>query len=401
MASSASHDLGPSVLGVAWSFAIIAICVVIARMYVRLTIVRKLTIDDGIVILTLLLALGNSIFLTISTSWGLGRHIGTLAAEPLRVMYAIKWVYLCEFFSIMSPGFGRISFALLLLAITPPTMWRRRLLWVIIGVQFAVDVGTVAISFSQCRPISGFWDQSLDADCWPPYVQQYTGFAQGSVCSLVDLLLATYPASLFWDLNMQWKQKASLSFIMGLGIFSMIASIVKTVNLRAITETDDLTYAMAKLAIWWTLEAYFVLIAVSIPTIKPILKGPSTSTDGSFSRNSRTGKSHHSHHHHHNSTLNKTWVRAPGRRTVDHNGPFKPLGSGGADDSVALRNFSGDPYGAGSLETAIGLGHHGDETDNKPPNQAALLQEGGIRKDTEFSVTVGRPGGPEEDTDRA
>jgi len=52
----------------------------------------------------------------------------------------------------------------------------------------------------------------------------------------------------------------------------MIASIIKTIELRAITAKDDATYAMAKLAIWWTLEASLVLIAASIPTLRPIIK---------------------------------------------------------------------------------------------------------------------------------
>ncbi|KAJ8127969.1 hypothetical protein O1611_g5668 [Lasiodiplodia mahajangana] len=50
----------------------------------------------------------------------------------------------------------------------------------------------------------------------------------------------------------------------------MIASIVKTINLQAITQTTDPTYNMATLAIWWTLEAYLVLLAVSIPTLRSI-----------------------------------------------------------------------------------------------------------------------------------
>lgn len=51
----------------------------------------------------------------------------------------------------------------------------------------------------------------------------------------------------------------------------MIASIIKTVQLRAITAKADITYAMAQLAIWWTLEAYLVIIATSIPTLRPIM----------------------------------------------------------------------------------------------------------------------------------
>lgn len=177
----------------------------------------------------------------------MGQHLAPLLAKsdgPDRIMYTVKWVYLCEFFSIMCPGFGRISFAFLLLSIIPPTRWRKIFLWSVIGAQFVVDVGTVIISFSQCRPIEGFWDKGVNADCWEPYVQQYTGFAQGcmyfedpipfstvlpiladancapttAVCSLVDFVLAVFPATLFWSLKMELKQKLALSGLMGLGI---------------------------------------------------------------------------------------------------------------------------------------------------------------------------------------
>ncbi|KAI2632713.1 hypothetical protein GGS26DRAFT_557177 [Hypomontagnella submonticulosa] len=192
-----TDDLGPAVLSVAWVFAGISILIVAARFYVRIWIVRKLGIDDYIILLTLALGLGNSAFLTMSSSWGLGKHI---------------------VFSIMSPGFGRISYAFLLLSLSPPNKTRRVFLWTIITIQFVVDVAMVCISFAQCRPITGWWDHEVDADCWSPTVQQNAAFFQGSVCSLVDLILAVFPASLFWNLQMHWKQKIFLSLIMGLGI---------------------------------------------------------------------------------------------------------------------------------------------------------------------------------------
>ncbi|RYP12168.1 hypothetical protein DL767_011373 [Monosporascus sp. MG133] len=270
MADRPSGSLGLAVLAVTWVSAGLATVMIAARFYVCLRILRKVSVGDYVILLTLLLGIGNSIFLTISYSWGLGTHIEFLT--EVHIMYTVKWVYLCELFAIMCPGFGRISYAFLLLKITPPSMTRRRFLWAIISIQFAVDIGTVAISFAQCRPVEGFWNRNMEASCWPPYVQQHVGFFQGSVCSAVDLILALFPTSLFWNLNMEWKQKASLSVIMGLGIFAMVASIIKTVHLRAVTVTDDLTYAMAELAIWWTLEAYLVLFAASIPTLRPVFR---------------------------------------------------------------------------------------------------------------------------------
>lgn len=51
----------------------------------------------------------------------------------------------------------------------------------------------------------------------------------------------------------------------------MVASVLKTIKLRAIAATDDRAYAMAGLAISATLEAYIVILAASIPTLRPIV----------------------------------------------------------------------------------------------------------------------------------
>ncbi|CAG8979939.1 hypothetical protein HYALB_00013362 [Hymenoscyphus albidus] len=61
---------------------------------------------------------------------------------------------------------------------------------------------------------------------------------QTAVCSLTDLLLSVFPASLFWSLSMPRKTKVSLSILMGLGIF---------------------------------IEGFVVLIGASIPTLRPLL----------------------------------------------------------------------------------------------------------------------------------
>ncbi|KAK3207682.1 hypothetical protein GRF29_96g28712 [Pseudopithomyces chartarum] len=172
----------------------------------------------------------------------------------------------------MSPCFGRISYAILLLQLIPTAKTKRRFLWAVMGTQFVVDVGTVIVSFAQCKPVSAYWGPDAKKHCWDPVVQQYTGFFQGSVCSLVDLILAVFPAHLFWKLQMKLQTKISLSILMGLGVFAMVFSIVKTIKLQAISEKGDPTYALADLGLWFTLEAYMVLLAASIPTLKPVVR---------------------------------------------------------------------------------------------------------------------------------
>ncbi|KAI0096316.1 hypothetical protein F4776DRAFT_651703 [Hypoxylon sp. NC0597] len=341
----AVKNLGPSVVAIAWTFALLSTAVVSGRFYVRLRILRRLTVDDCIVAITFLLAIGNSIFLTIAVAWGLGQHVDVLAPQLDSTMYTIKWVYLCEFFGILSPGFGRISYAFLLLGLTPPSKTQQRFLWAIIWVQLIVDIGIIIISFAQCQPLYGYWDSNAEANCWPPHVQLYAGYFQGSVCSLVDLILAVFPVSLFWNLKMETKQKLSLSCMMGLGIFAMAASIIKTINLRAFTDTTDLTYAMARLAIWWTLEGYLVLLAVSIPTLRPIF------------RNVKAKK------------------RARINNSQENRGPFQRLG-----DSMFVADISSD----NELQSNGACGHRMGPSGTQ---DCQTHNKGGIRRDITISIT--------------
>ncbi|KAI1441779.1 hypothetical protein F5Y02DRAFT_430714 [Annulohypoxylon stygium] len=267
-----SRDLGPILIPLTWLLTAISTLIIAVRFYVRLTFRGKLNLDDYIIIITWIFNIMNSVFLTIASYLGLGKHY--MEIPPSNVVFYGKWIYLSQGPAILSPGFGRISFAFLLLSLTPPSKARRKLLWGVICTQFIADVGTIIIIYTQCRPVQGLWDESIERDCWPRNAQIYTGYFQGSICALSDLVLALFPISLFWNLRMHWRQKAFLSGIMGLGIFAMVAAIFKTVNLRLVYINEDVSYHMAIVAIWWTVEGNFVLIAVSIPTIKPILNAP-------------------------------------------------------------------------------------------------------------------------------
>lgn len=69
---------------------------------------------------------------------------------------------------------------------------------------------------------------------------------------------------------MELRTRVALCVIMGLSFFAMIACIVKTIELRALGDRHDFTYTTANFVIWFTIEQYVVIIAASIPTIRPL-----------------------------------------------------------------------------------------------------------------------------------
>jgi len=279
-ATLSPHDnVGPPLLKVGWTLAAISTIIVGARFYTRIFRVSGLKPDDYTMLLSLIMGIVNTSFVNISVNWGLGRHFVLLDTE--QQTEAVKWDYLAQPTAIMGPAVGRISFALLLLSVIGNRKERRWFLYGIMITQFVINSLTFIFILVQCKPIQALWDHSIKGDCWDLRVQEYFGFFQGSFNSVTDFILAIFPAFVVWHLNMKLSMKISLIILMGLGIFAMAGSVVKTVLLKSVGNQGDYTYNTSFLIIWWTVELYLVIIAASIPTLKPLLaknKATGTST---------------------------------------------------------------------------------------------------------------------------
>jgi hypothetical protein len=83
---------------------------------------------------------------------------------------------------------------------------------------------------------------------------------------------------------MERRTRIALCIVMGLSFGAMIACIVKTIELKALGDRVDFTYNTIGFVIWFTIEQYIVIIAASIPTIRPLAL---RLTRKSRSRNSR------------------------------------------------------------------------------------------------------------------
>ncbi|KAF2186416.1 hypothetical protein K469DRAFT_573381 [Zopfia rhizophila CBS 207.26] len=277
------QNVGPTIRDLAWALAAISIVIVAMRFYVRAFIVRCMGWDDWTMLLALILGVINTAFVQISIDYGLGRHITTL--DPIDAMNAIKWDYLAQPTAIMSPAVGRISFALLLLNVAGVNKFRRWFLYGIMISQFIVNSLTFIFILVQCKPIELLWDKRLTGTCWDLRVQEYFGYFQGSFNSVTDLILAICPALVVWTLNMKLSIRISLICLMGLGVFAMVGSIAKTILLKSVGSNNDYTYNTAFLIIWWTIELYLVIIAASIPTLRPLVPKRGDTSRGGYGNN--------------------------------------------------------------------------------------------------------------------
>lgn len=170
----------------------------------------------------------------------------------------------------MSPAFARIAFCMYMLKFIGTSKRKRNLCYFIMVSQLVINIGTMIEVLISCEHLAQLWDFRLQGRCWSPKVQAYLGFFQGAWNSTSDLVLTILPVMIIRNLNMELRTRIALCVVLGLSVLAMIACIVKTVELRSLGDRVDFTYNTANFVIWFTIEEYIVIIAASIPTIRPL-----------------------------------------------------------------------------------------------------------------------------------
>ena len=190
------------------------------------------------------------------------------------------------------------------------------------------------------------WNPALvpagKAICWPPYRQTdfslFTGSTFGTDLSLrfsqtliavigwlafMDLCLVILPISIIWNLQLNWHKKVGLSALMGMGVFACICAAIKTSKLTELNARADITFITVDLWIWNINETNVVILAASMPTLRPLFlvlfqrPGSENYRGKSYGRSSRAGK----------------WKLSRTPRAVGGSDSTTAVGAKGGDDS--------------------------------------------------------------------
>ena len=88
--------------------------------------------------------------------------------------------------------------------------------------------------------------------------------------AFMDLALALLPISIIWNLRLDWHKKLGLSVLVGMGVFAFICAVIKTSKLPELNARADITFVTVSLWIWTANETNILILAASIPTLRPL-----------------------------------------------------------------------------------------------------------------------------------
>ncbi|GAP84900.1 putative integral membrane protein [Rosellinia necatrix] len=244
------------------------------RAFVKLVLLRKVLMDDYIMLLALLgyTATGYFVFRAILDG-GLGRPAAELTQENHQVL-------LKSWFSNMAlsgpvSGLARVSIGLFLLRIAVKK-WHRRVLQITIGITTVMTIVYFFLIVFQCSPPSYFWEkESAEASgsCGHERVAVAATLVWGSFAAVMDWILGLLPISMLWQVRINRQSKVGIAGILSFGIIAGIALIVRLVFLKqSAPESANSAYATLTVAVSAIVELALGIIAGCVATFPPLFR---------------------------------------------------------------------------------------------------------------------------------
>ncbi|KAL8928413.1 MAG: hypothetical protein Q9172_000899 [Xanthocarpia lactea] len=257
------QNKAPMLRAVLSSELAIATIIVALRFFCRIRLTRSPGMDDWIMLATIICAAVGTTVALVGMTYGIGRHFWDLQHDD--AVFATKLDWLCQAFVITALTIGKVSVAFYILRLSN-TKWHFYFLHTINVTLALINVPLIIWTYTQCSPSAKLWDPNIPGDCHEP--KMHGGFAifQGST----DLLYALFPILIIRPLQMPRKRKIQLASIIGLGTLSAAAGAIKTYYLQLLHHREDFIYEATSLMVWYTTEMYIIIIAGSLPVLRPL-----------------------------------------------------------------------------------------------------------------------------------
>ncbi|KAK0627858.1 hypothetical protein B0T14DRAFT_424511 [Immersiella caudata] len=243
---------------------------VLLRCYCRHVLLRSFGWDDGVMVAAQILTIAAAVAIGLETKWGLGQHVWTMSKE-----------HFTPYMKASNTAKGSLSIvvyniAVCLTKISIVLQYRRIFVHTLlrpITLSFLVLLSAWAITLSVmlplvCTPVESFWNRAVPGRCMNFKTLWYI---VSGVNMATDFALFIMPIPVVSSLHLPRRQKMILLAIFGLGIFPCAISIYRIQTLEAAASAKDPTWDNVDAAIFSFLELTVGVVAVCLPTLRPLV----------------------------------------------------------------------------------------------------------------------------------
>ncbi|KAH8746846.1 hypothetical protein BGZ57DRAFT_972142 [Hyaloscypha finlandica] len=368
MADSPTDYNGYQLVAVAITFLILTYISVGLRCFVRIRITRVFAVDDWIMLVAQLIFTLSCAFILRGIHYGIGRHNSELTVS--NEIEGLKYQAFATLSYVANMMFIKLSIALFLLRIAV----KRLYVWILRISMAVVTIWSLAIwiyELFQCIPVEAQWNYTIKnakCDSGPSFVA--AAYSISVMTIVTDWLYALLPIPMIWSVQMSVQTKMTVAFILSLGIFASVATLIRLRYIIELTDISDILHSGTTAMVWTLVEPGVAITAACLVTMRPLLRAlkfPGFESDPAAQHTPLTLRNDISGGH---------WS------TISSHGKESHSQSGGGDGGHK-RNFS-----LTALERLNGLGRleTGVERDGGSGADEGSMDESGITKTVQVRV---------------
>ncbi|KAH8908298.1 hypothetical protein BR93DRAFT_868205, partial [Coniochaeta sp. PMI_546] len=265
------RSLQPDIIACATITWVIALILVVLRLYTRTRIRKIFGPSDWCIAFSALCAAGVTASSIEQAVRGAGKHTWQMDPMQIPLMTRASW-YGILFYS-LSLTFTKISILLLYKRIFTYPGWVKRAIRVVLFGVLAIGVWLVASVCTACIPLEAFWKWWLvfvrPVYCQPPNLW----WANAGLHITTDVVIVLLPMPVISTLRLPRRQKMAVMGVFALGFFVCFVSIMRLVKLVEVETTPptDPGYSGASLHFWTTVEVNTAISCACMMTLKPLI----------------------------------------------------------------------------------------------------------------------------------
>ncbi|KAF2492430.1 hypothetical protein BU16DRAFT_114088 [Lophium mytilinum] len=253
---------------VAISFLVATWIFVLLRIYVRGYMIRNFGWDDSIMILANLIFTGYCAAILHIVANGGGTHLSDLVA----INKIIDWTIASEALYVVTICFLKISLGIFFNRIVVKP-WQKTLVLVVVIVSTVQCTANFFFVIFRCgTPVGDYLIKQLAGECATRRTNLILLYMHATVTTVTDWIFAGLPIAILWNAKMDIRTKCSVGFILSLGAFGSICSIIRFFSIDGLTRTDDFFWNATNNSIWSAIEPGVGIIAGSLATMRPLFK---------------------------------------------------------------------------------------------------------------------------------
>ncbi|PNS13883.1 hypothetical protein CAC42_1374 [Sphaceloma murrayae] len=266
---SALGGRGPAILAGGWILCGLGVILVALRLWAARQKAGKLRWDFFWITLAITWCIASHACFTVSLNYGLGNHVKNLRYSE--IFNALHWVWISLFVGIVGGVFSKFAIIALLLEVQSPNAKKRRMmLWMIGAILALTGLTQILLSWLKCEPVAKLWNPTLAGTCPGALRAANFSYFQGAVNAATDIFLSLYPITIVWNLQTTIKVKIGFCALMAAGAIPSLAVIIRTLQLKNLSRSKDVTWDFGPFMIWASAELWTVIIIGSIPPLRPL-----------------------------------------------------------------------------------------------------------------------------------